>query len=178
MATGKLNFHSETGTEGGYYTVQNSEYITYEKPSWGVFAQTNVYDPSDTMRQGKVSHSYRADGTPFTSAKPGETSLLDINWDDGETDMARNSSTVYTESWSYDGLIYINNQDRLKVFSKGIGSLILWDGIVYLEEQDPYLEGSYAPFGLACHHKPLNTDPVTADEWSKWFMESNWAYLE
>ncbi len=178
MKTGKLDFHSETGTEGGYFALQDSAHITYQQPNYGVFKGHSVYDPQDIFRRGKVDSSYREDGTAFEVGRIGDVSFLDILWNDGVTDIARASNTVLEERWGYKGLVLIGNGDRLTVFEKGIGSLALWSGEVLLEEQDPYEAGSFAPHGMACHHRPLNTAPADADEWSSWFFESRWATLE
>lgn len=175
--TGKLNFHSETGTEGGYYTLQKAEDITYAVSKWGIFNHTKVYDPEDILRRGKVMSSYNKDGTAFKSSGPGDISMLDILWDDQEQDMARPSNTVLVEQWGYEGLVHLKNGDTLTIFEKGIGSVALWSGIVELVEQDPYAEGSFAPSGMACHHVPQNTAPVDAEQWTRWFFEDRWASL-
>lgn len=178
MITGRLNFHSETGTEGGYYTVQDSNYISHIAPDFGVFRGETIFDPNDLMRTGKVIESWRQDGTPFQSAQKGDIAFLDIDWDDKEHDIAVPSCNVRVERWSYDGLTYLNDGDRLTIFTRGVGSAALWCGVVELLEQDPYGNDSYTPFGLACHHKPLNTKPVTNDQWSQWFLEGRFATLE
>lgn len=178
VISGKLNFHSETGTEGGYYTLQNAEDITYAVSKWGIFSHSWVYDPEDVLRRGRVHESYKKDGTPFKSSGPGEISRLDIVWDDKKTDMARPSNTVLVEQWGYDGLIYLRNGDKLKIFEKGIGSTALWEGVVELVEQDPYAKGSFAPSNMACHHIPQNTTPASPEQWTQWFFEDRWATLE
>lgn len=178
MITGKLNFHSETGTEGGYYAIQNSDHISHIVPEFGVFEGHTVYDPQDLMRSGKVIEALRDDGTPFTSAPLGEVALLDIQWNDNVEEIARPSNTVRIERWSYEGLEYLEDGDKLTIFAQGIGSVALWKGTVSLLPQDSYGEDSYAPFGFACHHRPLNTEPVTEDEWSEWFFEQRFATLD
>lgn len=176
--SGKLEFHSETGTEGGYYTLQNAEHITYEVSNWGIFNNGHVYDPDDVFRRGRVRGSYKRDGTPFESSKPGDISLLDITWEDEKTDTARPSNTVLIEQWGYDGLLMLNNGDNLNIFEKGIGSTALWEGTVELIEQNPYAKGSFAPSNMASHHIPQNTGPVSPEQWTQWFFERRWATLK
>lgn len=176
--TGKLSFHSETGTEGGYYALQDSENIAYAVPKWGVFTHEDVYEPEDEFKRGKVRSAYNRDGSKFQCARPGDVSYLDISWEDDTEDIARPSNTVHVEQWGYEGLVILKSADILTIFEKGVGSTALWGGLVQLERQDPYAEGSYAPFGMASHLKPLGVDPVTPDEWTSWFFQGQWASLE
>lgn len=175
---GKLFFYSETGTEGGYYAIQGSDSISYTTPDGAVFKHRRVYDPEDPMRRGLVVGSYTNDGAECKLSRPGDISLLDIDWDDGSKDLMRPSDTIFIEQWGYEGATIVKNHDRLTVFQRGIGSVALWRGEVFLERQDPYAEGSYAPFGFAAHYKPKIPD-IPADVWSAWFIrESHWALLE
>ena len=174
---GKLDFHSETGTEGGYFALQNSEFIEHVLPDFGVFTGSKVYDPEDLFRKGKVLKSYRDDGSDFRSARKGDVSNLDIEWDDQILDMARKSDSVLVERWSYEGLEYINDGDKLIVLSKGIGSSAIWAGTVEIERQDPYHEDSYSAFGLASHYRPMLKN-VDADTWAGWFFDEKYAILE
>ncbi|MEA3379234.1 MAG: hypothetical protein U9Q69_06415 [Nanoarchaeota archaeon] len=54
---GVLFFHSETGTEGGYWAFQDKRFITKTLPSFGVFANLNVWDLKDTERKGKAQNN-------------------------------------------------------------------------------------------------------------------------
>lgn len=58
---GRLHFHSETGTEGGYWALQDNEHINIERSEWGLFARTRVWTP-DHSRQGTVLTSFHQDG--------------------------------------------------------------------------------------------------------------------
>lgn len=176
--TGKLHFYSETGTEGGYYALQDSEHITHVIPEFGVFNHRTVYDPEDVFRGGKVTGSYRKDGSDFISSRPGDVSYLNIVWDDGDEDFARLSNTVRVERWNREGTIILRDRDMLTIFQEGLGSLAMWAGIIELEEQDPYAEGSYAPGGIASHYRPMALGLVTPDEWTSWFFDERWAMLE
>lgn len=175
---GKLHLYSETGTEGGYYAMQNSEKIHYSKPEWGIFKGRTVYDPDDVFRSGKVISSCKRDGSTFNESRPGDVSYLDIEWCDLLQESGRRSDTVFVETWDYEGRVVLKNKDRLTICQSGIGSLALWSGVVELEEQDPYAEASYAPFGLAVHHRPLTLGGITEDEWTECFFKKNWAILE
>ncbi|MEA3379196.1 MAG: hypothetical protein U9Q69_06215 [Nanoarchaeota archaeon] len=53
---GVLFFHSESGTEGGYWAFQDKCFITKSLPTLGVFANLNVWDLNDTERKGKIQN--------------------------------------------------------------------------------------------------------------------------
>jgi hypothetical protein len=56
MKRGRLTFHSETGTEGGYWAFQDEQFITLEPPKWGVFAERAVFDPENPVRTGVMAN--------------------------------------------------------------------------------------------------------------------------
>lgn len=49
---GALTFHSETGTEGGYWALQDREYISKIAPEFGVFSGAEVWDQANPERSG------------------------------------------------------------------------------------------------------------------------------
>ncbi len=49
---GRLCFYSETGTEGGYWAFQESNYIDLVAPTFGVSDEQTVYDSQNESRQG------------------------------------------------------------------------------------------------------------------------------
>lgn len=51
---GILHFHSETGTEGGFWAFQDKNFITKTLPSYGVFANQTVWDLNKPERRGKT----------------------------------------------------------------------------------------------------------------------------
>lgn len=53
---GILHFHSETGTEGGYWAFQDKHFITKTSPSSGVFANQTVWDSNNPERRGKTQN--------------------------------------------------------------------------------------------------------------------------
>lgn len=53
---GVLTFHSETGTEGGYWALQDREHITHEACS-GTFSGAEVWDQARPERRGKTGDS-------------------------------------------------------------------------------------------------------------------------
>lgn len=51
--SGKLHLHSETGTEGGYWALQDANYIKKVAAVDGVFDNAKVYDPIRPERMGR-----------------------------------------------------------------------------------------------------------------------------
>jgi hypothetical protein len=51
---GVLHLHSETGTEGGYWTFQDQRFISKTTPSFGVYANQTVWASNDPKRKGKL----------------------------------------------------------------------------------------------------------------------------
>lgn len=51
---GVLHFHSETGTEGGYWAFQDERFITYVAPTYGIWGNQAVWDSSRPKRKGKT----------------------------------------------------------------------------------------------------------------------------
>lgn len=54
---GRLFFYSETGTEGGYWAFQDSNYISLVSPSFGVTNDRKVWDTNNQNRFGLSSNA-------------------------------------------------------------------------------------------------------------------------
>lgn len=59
---GKLMFHSETGTEGGWWGIQDETTIRKVPPRWGLFADHDVWDQEDPERHGRTTAAWHQDG--------------------------------------------------------------------------------------------------------------------
>lgn len=164
---GVLNFHSETGTEGGYWTLQDENFITYEQSDWGLFAHHKVADPADIARRGIVKVSRYKDGTVANSLKPGVVVDLEIEWADGTTDI-RSSDNILSERWSYDGLIFLNNQDNLTVYDKIDPAKVVWQGLVKLVDHDEAKVGPTLRHPFRLHHDQMGVDQ---NQWANWFFK-------
>lgn len=51
---GVLSFHSETGTEGGYWAFQDRDFISKISPQYGLYADQTVWDANAPLRKGKT----------------------------------------------------------------------------------------------------------------------------
>lgn len=189
---GVLNFHSETGTEGGAWAFQDEKFMGL--------------DAGQQFRCTRCGRVWNKDANPDEEPKPSFT-----YWRDAETgpngenysagyhgadafdpdgnlgpgkfnqDYTRATNETSRQCaedghegwenmypngmWSYEGLHILNDGDHLTVEDDG---KVIFDDVVRLPpRQDPYAEGAYvAGGGFTAHRRP----PVGTDEdW--WFKE-------
>lgn len=62
---GVLHFHSETGTEGGYWAFQDERFIHYKPLGLGAQPGVSVHDKADRSRRGRIERAWKADGRPL-----------------------------------------------------------------------------------------------------------------
>src|ERR1044072_3781086 len=62
---GKLDFFTETGSEGGYWTFYDTSKETYVTPAYGLFSGHEVWDASDPSRRGQTTDARHEDGRPL-----------------------------------------------------------------------------------------------------------------
>lgn len=62
---GVLTFHSETGTEGGVWALQDEKHISYRPGNRFLQEGSTVFDPANHGRRGKVLRTWKADGRPL-----------------------------------------------------------------------------------------------------------------
>lgn len=170
---GKLHLFSETGTEGGYWALQDSRFIDYVKPEWGLFEDTEVVDPDNLGRVGIVAAATGENGAPFTSSTGRVVIDALINWRDGTTEL-RKSDTLLVESWSYDGLVLLRNEDELTIFDKDTPEKVVWHGLVKLISHDEETVGPTLLHPFRLHHDQVSVDQ---NEWANWFFRDSPAQL-
>lgn len=165
---GTLTLRSETGTEGGYWAIQDGRFISYVIPDNGLFQGQSVVDPQDRVRTGKVASAMNEDGTRYTSMISGAKTVIDlvVEWDDGEQDL-RKSDTVLTPQWSYDGLVMLRSGDELTVYEKLMPERIAWHGLVELVRHDEDTIGPTLMHPFRLHHDQAGVDQ---NEWAGWFL--------
>jgi len=256
---GVLTFHSETGTEGGYWGFQDERFITKTAPNYGVWGNQKVFDSKNPNRQGltrddtevlhgetwdplpdpvqleedyflsslfrgegpgdkeadkrlmdkyKFTMKYASDrmneqfgegnwqmederyqiavgpdgvkyffgGTPPTEPKrPYGTGFEDItratvDWNDGSSEL-RQSDTLLTESWSYDGLHVLASGDRLIIYDKNEPGKVIWQGEINLSSFTVFKEDAH---GMWIHNRQIGEE---TENWSIPFFQGNPAAL-
>lgn len=144
---GTLLFHSETGTEGGYWAVQDGRGVHYESDlvdghcPWGEESNYRLPDGEIVRVCPANPRAWFGDYQPETLAHA-----------------------------SYYGLWIIRPGDRLIVTDKDDMTRTLYDDVVRLESQDPYGETSADAFGLAIHSTPVGQD---VNAWARLFFEEH-----
>lgn len=201
--TGKLYLHSETGTEGGHWAIQDEKFITPapEEPVdkncrrchryWGNAVNTPEPPPSFTYYK---SESVGEDGTKYS----GGYHSSDVPIEGGQTTFGNEPegsfNDVYTkrsnaaalgcyeaghdwkwmvpaESWSYEGLNYLENGDKLTLED---GTEIIVD---MWRQPDQYAEDAVNAHGMVIHQVPTD-ECYDFDEWCKLFFTGTVTRLE
>lgn len=161
---GDLEMFSETGTEGGYWAIQDERYIRYTIPKVPPFKGHPVSD-LDVCRYGKILESMHESGERLDSARPGQIALHVVRWDDGEQELVE-TDNLRAKYFSYNGLRLLENGDELTVFEKVDPSEIAWKGVVKLVEHDEGIDRTLNhPFRL--HH---DQEGVDQNLWAHFFL--------
>jgi hypothetical protein len=149
-------FYAETGTEGGYWAVQDEKYITYTKGGHDLlplYISQKVKD--NTGRQGKIIKVPK-------SWHPVDIYDVTIEWDDGTTSIQKNIDTLAC-GWDYKGLHTLKTGNYLKIFEKD-GTTVKWEGKIKLIDLGLFTDDA---FGLWIHQ---DQEGITREDWAKMFL--------
>lgn len=103
---GALTFHSETGTEGGFWSFLDDRYTSYRTPiPKELLPGVKVFDAVNQRRRGRVRQTWKADGRPL----PDPT--LDDKLKELIADMEREGGSVMDSFPEY-----IRRADQLDVY--------------------------------------------------------------
>ena len=108
---GVLTFHTETGTEGGYWAFQDERFIKQNQP-FGYCKKCGI-------------------SLKYTEEHPDKLS---------EKQKSCEHEEYVGEMWDYKGLHILHNGDHLKIYSKDKPEEIVWEGTINLKEYDPFVE--------------------------------------
>lgn len=147
---GVLHFHSETGTEGGYWAFQDERHIA---PNTTRFACTKCgayWDKTDDpVGPNAESHPEGEDngfGNPFCAPN------------------AHDFQLVSPEDWSYEGLHVLKDGDELTVYDKDDPAKVAWSGTIKLRQFDLFTEHAS---GMWIH---ADQEGMPRDEWAALFF--------
>jgi hypothetical protein len=122
---GQLHLHSETGTEGGYWAIQDERFIM---PNTTCFSCTkcgvvwNSAAETEAEMSAKISTEGIFAGHRFCS--PSEHTF----------------ELSPPELWSYDGLCVLETGDALTIYDNEQSDKVVWEGIVSLIEYPLFTE--------------------------------------
>jgi len=150
-------FHSETGTEGGYWAFQDSQFITKDVP--------RPY----CKKCGKYLKPQKSGGIKITKVLRTTQDILDSK-EPRECPEGQHESET-DDSWSYEGLHILKDGDHLVIYSKNNPSKIVWSGIIQLCRYAVFTEHA---FGFWIH---ADQGGVDRNLWAKWFLEEYTAKL-
>jgi len=191
---GVLTFHSETGTEGGFWAFQDEKFMGLDAGQqfsctrchrvWDKNAQDEPPAPSFTYWQegyekDGIRHlaGYHWSDVYLPDGKLHPTSEFDREFTSANNEVARQCAeeghlgweNMYPDGiWSYEGLHILDDGDELTVWDDSTPPVRIFQGTVKLPpRQDPYAKGAYvAGGGWTAHRRPPEG---TEEIW--WFEE-------
>ncbi len=153
---GRLHFHSEMGTEGGYWAIQDERFIT---PNTTYFSCTKcgvVWDSAvetEVEMSAKISTEGIFAGQRFCS--PGEHTF----------------ELSPPELWSYEGLYVLETGDVLTIYDKEQADKVVWEGVISLKQYPLFTENVD---GWWIHADQEGVERLT---WAAWFFGEHRATL-
>ena len=185
---GVLVFHSETGTEGGYWAFQDEKFMGIENNDrlctrcgrvW-MASQPEEPKPSFTYWVHDPRPNYMDSYRSFDSPQD-----LPLARDDSEKfNIAFTNATNATSlacyqnghagwkpmfpqgMWSYEGLHVLSDGDSLTIFDIDDPKKVLWEGKIDFKRFDLFTEDAQ---GMWIHADQKGIDRET---WSRWFMKN------
>jgi hypothetical protein len=124
---GVLFLHSETGTEGGYWAFQDSQYIQKDVPK-GYCKKCGIYlkEQSGLIKIKSVTLLDKKTLCELENTGTIQDKQSCVN-DEHEEDVG--------VSWSYEGLHILQNGDKLKIYSPKNNKEV-WSGMINLKQYD------------------------------------------
>jgi hypothetical protein len=182
--TGVLVFHSETGTEGGYYAFQDSKFMELPAPDrWRCTRCGRVWDKDRDAEPRGASFAYHdpARGPGYFGYDEPHPELEQYINDSGYTQASNKTSLLCYEQghaeweklypngmWSYEGLHMLNDGDHLRIYREEDPTQVVWEGAVKLRRVD-----SYGPEGGTLGWRVHQKEDVGVGEetWFRWFLD-------
>jgi hypothetical protein len=148
---GLCHFHSETGTEGGYWAFQDSQFITKNVPR------------EYCKKCGKYLDPQEWENLKVTRVLPLTQEVLDGE-EPSECPEGQHEREI-GDSWSYEGLHVLENGDHLTIYSPEDSDEIVWQGTISLRQHPLFTENAS---GLWIHADQKGVDRET---WATWFFK-------
>ena len=171
-------FHSETGTEGGYWAFQDNRFITKNTRHFNCikcykYWDKELYPDGPPKELDQTKSVYITKIIPFNDLTSDKVvlNLLDLATPPECPYDEHDFQPVSEHNWSYDGLHILEDGDWLIIYSKTEPKSILWSGIIKLKQHELF---SKTVFNMWIHTDQEGVDRAT---WALWFMETNPATL-
>ena len=155
---GVLTFHSETGTEGGYWAFQDARFISPNTTRFhckicGIYWDKEKNSEAEILERGET----------FNRERPGGKTYCDR--------AAHQFQLVWPENWSYDGLHILEDGDFISIYSPYDGDVV-WEGLIKLKQYPLYQED----LGGCWIH--ADQEGVERTLWGQWFIHGYQARLK
>lgn len=174
MIKGVLEFHSETGTEGGWFAFQDERFMHLPPPNqWWCKQCYRIWDQD---RQPDEPVAELRD--PSLQSHPSSTRRYDelmnirrqLCIDYGHLWVSPEEQHP-DGVWSYEGLHMLHSGDHLTVFDKTDHSVVFSGEVRLTQRDDVYTNPDATVFGLWVNQEPdVGVDRLT---WARWFL-GNW----
>jgi hypothetical protein len=188
---GVTHFHSETGTEGGYWAFQDEKFMHLAPPTNNLWCDHcgRIWDKDSQDDEPKPDFSYldvetggqRGYDSPQdlpTSEEPGD--FNDLWRRDGNAKSLDCLTSGHhwlspqeqypDDTWSYEGLHILRDGDHLTIWNEDRTGQ-LWDGEISFHQYPSFTEDAC---GLWIH---ADQDGVDRKTWSGWFLTQHPADL-
>lgn len=163
--TGILHFHSETGTEGGYWAFQDEDYMGL--PNFKDHVCSICGRWWDKERHPGGVPPIESPGVSVSIVRRGDSTDSFCPDDQHEWRLAFPDGM-----WSHEGLHILKDGDRLTIFDKEDRDHVIWQGIVRLKQHNLFSETA---FGFWIHADQKGED---REAWARLFFEEYPAVLE
>lgn len=155
---GVLVFHSETGTEGGYWALQDKKFMNIPDDSQLCGACGYMREYVEGVRHQDDLQAVQS--VPLSSAisdkMPDACLSGDHKWELQFPDGA----------WSYEGLHVLDDGDRLTIYDKEKPEETVWEGTISLTPLTVFQESVFG--GIWIHNDQIG---VARETWANWFLE-------
>jgi hypothetical protein len=151
VVRGVCCFHSEIGTEGGYWAFQDNQFIS-----------KNVPRPY-CRKCGKYLDPQKYENLKVTKILPITQEVLDGK-EPPECSNGQHEREI-GDSWSREGLHILKDGDQLTIFSSNNPSQVVWSGIISLHQHPLFSEDAS---GLWIH---ADQEGIDRETWAMYFFK-------
>ena len=150
---GVLFLHSETGTEGGYWAFQDSQFTSPNTTRYSCKKCNLYWDKENNPSAPPIFEQPSPDGFP-----------------DYCSPNAHQFKLVCKENWSYEGLHILGDGDQLTIYHPDNNNEV-WSGVIALKQHPLFTEDAH---GFWIHADQIGID---REIWAEYFFKGYSAKL-
>jgi hypothetical protein len=153
---GILFFHSETGTEGGYWAFQDEKYIQHDVP--------RGYCKKCGLWLRKQTGTVRVERVIPLNEENIESVMKTCKLVEPPICSEGEHEEEIGDQWSYEGMHVLKDGDYLTIYDKNDPTKIVWQGTIKLKQYNCFTE---LTFGFWIHSDQVGVERET---WARWFL--------